>query len=913
MHSTFRAGAGIAVLAGLLACGGGGDGGTEPDPNEVASVAVSPSSASLNSIGATASFSAVARNSAGGTISGVTFNWTSEAGGVASVSGTGVATAVTNGSATIRATASGTNTSGTATVTVQQAVNALTVSPTTGTILAGSTLQVTPTATDPGGTAIASPALQWTTSNASVASVSNQGLVTGVASGVATITAANGAVSASAEVTVNNRTIVVGQDSAISGNVVVNELTIPANRTVTVTGPLTLAADGLITIAGTLIGSCVPFDISGDTAVVITGTVANGCDNGAPANLTIRSDGELEVDGATITSSGEITLSNDPDLDENDFFIIQARAAGPGPRATMVGAAQQGVKFTRVNNSTVKYQGNQGRGAGPNPAMPGTDGVTGTAGQDGRPVKMFLSGNAIFAGSTTLWGQDGGAGGNGVAPASQSDLTTMGGAGGNGGKMSIFITGTLTYQGTDNVVRAGRGGNGGNATAVTIENAANGPKGPNATAVAGPAGQPGIVDIRAGGGITIMPGALTVEMIPGDGGDANATGAKGADATASMPAQEGGDATATGGRGGHTPDARLTSSGVTGAPVIVADGGHGGTATATAGKGGNGLKPNKDGARGGTPQATGGNGGDARTRNQLNAIIGMGGNGGNAFHLGGNGGDGWNDCVAGMEEPGGAGGNGASIGTVTRGRGGSGAAPGTDGDNTYDTMGNGGNGGRGFNGGAAGRGGTGPQAPAQAIVLGDQVIPPSFQDGQPGANCPPPPPEEEILTDMRIDLPVQSGPVTPGSYLWALLDQLANVIGSVPVEAAGPPFNTFTAQNPTRVGWSMLGSWIFDVANAIVDGAPFEVTQFSICIINSDIDGDNPVFIDELDQDGKVVATTPVTTAAASIVQSVLADGPGCPDITLNSATKKVKVRGTGKGSGADGRGGKLRGKAKKK
>ena len=81
----------------------------------VASVTVSPASASI-SIGATWQFSAVTKDSAGNTLTGRVVTWASSNTAVATVSGTGLVTGVTAGSATITATSEGK--SGNASITV---------------------------------------------------------------------------------------------------------------------------------------------------------------------------------------------------------------------------------------------------------------------------------------------------------------------------------------------------------------------------------------------------------------------------------------------------------------------------------------------------------------------------------------------------------------------------------------------------------------------------------------------------------------------------------------------------------------------------------------------------------------------------------------------------------------------------
>lgn len=79
------------------------DGSTQP-PAEVASIEVTPASASI-AVGATFTFSATALDSGGQPVPGATITWTSSAPLVATVSSTGVATALAVGDATITASA----------------------------------------------------------------------------------------------------------------------------------------------------------------------------------------------------------------------------------------------------------------------------------------------------------------------------------------------------------------------------------------------------------------------------------------------------------------------------------------------------------------------------------------------------------------------------------------------------------------------------------------------------------------------------------------------------------------------------------------------------------------------------------------------------------------------------------------
>ena len=92
---------------------------TAPPPAPVASVSVTPASASVQ-VGGTQQYAAVARDANGNVLTGRTVTWASNSLGVATVSGTGLATAVAAGSATITATSGGISGSASITVTSSQ-------------------------------------------------------------------------------------------------------------------------------------------------------------------------------------------------------------------------------------------------------------------------------------------------------------------------------------------------------------------------------------------------------------------------------------------------------------------------------------------------------------------------------------------------------------------------------------------------------------------------------------------------------------------------------------------------------------------------------------------------------------------------------------------------------------------------
>ena len=164
-------------------------GGTTPVTPTVNSVTVSPASVTLDPNGTqqlTASVDATPASA------DKTVTWTSSAPGIATVSESGLVTAVAQGTATITATSNLDNTkSGTCSVTVNAPAAPIPVTAisikfsTTLGIGESETLAITYTPAD----ANQGKAVTWTSANSSIATVDANGKVTGVAAGTTTVTA----------------------------------------------------------------------------------------------------------------------------------------------------------------------------------------------------------------------------------------------------------------------------------------------------------------------------------------------------------------------------------------------------------------------------------------------------------------------------------------------------------------------------------------------------------------------------------------------------------------------------------------------------------------------------------------------------------------------------------------------------
>src|SRR6266480_3581983 len=196
--------AALAVAAGVVAC----ERTTTPigPPAAVVSVDLTPPSATVQ-VGQTVQLTAIPRDANGNALSDRTVTWTSSNTSAAIVSPTGLVTGVVAGSAAITATSEGK--SGTASITVTNVpVASVDVTPPTASVQVGQTVQLSATPKDVNGLPLSGRTLTWTSSNTSVATVSNAGLVSAVTPGSATITATSEGKSGTSSIMVTDIPIV---------------------------------------------------------------------------------------------------------------------------------------------------------------------------------------------------------------------------------------------------------------------------------------------------------------------------------------------------------------------------------------------------------------------------------------------------------------------------------------------------------------------------------------------------------------------------------------------------------------------------------------------------------------------------------------------------------------------------------
>ncbi len=185
-----------ALLLLLVACG------DPPTPSPVpTTVSVSPETAAFAALGETVQFTAVVHDQFGNVMSGAAVEWATRDPAAVSVSESGLATALANGTTTVSATVDGV--SGSAAVTVAQVVSVLIVTPDSLLFSSlGDTARLEAVALDAGGSAVEGAAVMWSSSDSAVAAANSEGLVAAVANGTTTVSATVDGVSGSAAVTV---------------------------------------------------------------------------------------------------------------------------------------------------------------------------------------------------------------------------------------------------------------------------------------------------------------------------------------------------------------------------------------------------------------------------------------------------------------------------------------------------------------------------------------------------------------------------------------------------------------------------------------------------------------------------------------------------------------------------------------
>jgi uncharacterized protein YjdB len=237
-------------------------------------VSVTPPTANL-AVGQNVQLTATPRDANNNVLTGRIVNWSGTS-GIVSVSNSGVATAIGIGNGTVTATIDGI--SATAAISVTQVpVATVTVTPTVVTTFVGQTVALTATTRDASNNVLTGRVVTWTTSAASTASVSNNGSVSALAAGTATITATSEGQTGAATITVNAAPVV-------------SSITItPSSANVIVGATTTLTATARDQYGNVMLGAPIAWSTSSaGTATVSAAGVVTGVATGS-ATITATS------------------------------------------------------------------------------------------------------------------------------------------------------------------------------------------------------------------------------------------------------------------------------------------------------------------------------------------------------------------------------------------------------------------------------------------------------------------------------------------------------------------------------------------------------------------------------------------------------------------------------------------------
>ncbi|MCC6773380.1 MAG: Ig-like domain-containing protein [Gemmatimonadaceae bacterium] len=291
----------------------------------VSTVQVAPAAPQLT-VGTSAQLSATALDAGGNVVTGRPVTWTSSDPAVATVSTSGLVSALAAGSAQLTATVDGVR--GTATVTVSQvSVARVQLNPASASLLVGGTVQLSATATDSAGNPLTGRVIAWSSGSAAVATVSSTGLVSAVGAGTTVITATIDGIRATASITVADVPI-----ASISLS--------PSSASVTAGSSVALAATVTDAKGNVLTGRVLTWTT--DNSVVAT--VSQG---GIVAGVS--------AGGATITVSGASAGQSTPVTTSAKVSVTAPSVKGPASVviAPLTGSIHVGTRYARQVSAQV--------------------------------------------------------------------------------------------------------------------------------------------------------------------------------------------------------------------------------------------------------------------------------------------------------------------------------------------------------------------------------------------------------------------------------------------------------------------------------------------------------------------------------------------------------------------------------
>jgi uncharacterized protein YjdB len=291
----------------------------------IASIVVTPATASLKTIGSTQQYSAVAFDANGHIIPGVQFAWSSSAPSVAVINSSGLATSTATGSTTIGASAGGVTATAPLTVT-QSSGRSITIVPFQAILTdLGMTQQFTAVATEANGAVIPGVQFTWSSAASAVATIgAASGLATATGFGITTITATGAGLSSSATLAVSS--------SVATVEVLPASASLAAGSTLAFTAVARDAAGNIVPGAAFLWSSSAPGLASvnvqtGLVTAVAAGTATISASAGTEsgrATVTVTAGGTGPVASVTVSPNSAILDA----LGDTRAFQAVARDAG---------------------------------------------------------------------------------------------------------------------------------------------------------------------------------------------------------------------------------------------------------------------------------------------------------------------------------------------------------------------------------------------------------------------------------------------------------------------------------------------------------------------------------------------------------------------------------------------------------